>query len=591
MQTIRTTGTVAGLLAVIIICAQSAQAGTLPTAPSSPSPLNLATGISTGKALSWSASGATSYDVYFGTGSTPGKVATVLLPSILRELSPSTRYYWKIVAKNASGTASSPIWSFTTAAKSTTSKSTVVNCVMSSWALSSATAWGACSAGVQSRSETWTRSILVQPSNGGTACGATTMTVVATLPCSLTSAPLLQKSDLTYEGAFRVPGGTGTASYAYGGTALTYNASHNSLFLVGHDWYQRVGEISIPTAGQGATVADLPRAATLQPLTDVLQGKLTTIDGNISNGVKIGGLVVLPNSLAVSAWSYYDAGTTKQTKSHFMTGQNFASLGTVAGPFQVGIGFQNIVPTDTSRIGGFVSGYMAAIPSGWQSLLGGTHLTGQGGMVSILDRTSSGPSATVFTPAELGVPNSPTKLVMGYPSHSSNNKSPLHHPSLGTWGINGGLYNGTQGFRGMVFPEGTRSILFFGWGGTTFCYGAGTSDPALNNQLVPGSTQHYCYDPTNSSTGTHGYPYKGLVFAYDVYDFIRVKQGLKQPWEIVPYATWTFTLPFQSTIVNGVEVGTFQVVGAAYDPAGKRLFLSAAKSDGAAPVIHVLRLP
>jgi hypothetical protein len=358
--------------------------------------------------------------------------------------------------------------------------------------------------------------------------------------------------------------------------------------LVGHDWYQQVGEMNIPAPSKGAKVTDLPRAAVKQPLTDVLQGKLTTVDGTTANGVKVGGLIVLPNSLVVSAWDYYDAGTYKQTKSHFVTGQNFGSLGAVTGPFQVGIGFQNFLSTDTTRIGGFVSGYMSTIPSAWQSVLGGTHLTGQGGMISILGRTSSGPSATVFTPSELGVPNSPTSLVMGYPTGGAGQMS-LDHPTLGRWGVNGGLYNGTQGFRGMVFPEGYRTILFFGWGADKFCYGAGTADPALDGTPNP-QGGIWCYDPANLSKGTHGYPQRSIVWAYDANDFVAAKYGLKSAWEVAPYATWTFTLPFQSQIVNGVDVGSRQIIGAAYDPAGRRLFLSAAKADGMSPVIHVFRV-
>jgi hypothetical protein len=402
----------------------------------------------------------------------------------------------------------------------------------------------------------------------------------------------LTKADLVYEGAFRVPVESGKASYGWGGTALTYNPAHNSLYMVGHDWYQRVGEMSIPVPGKGATIGDLPRATSIQSPTDVLLGKLGTIDGDTYNGVKVGGILPVGNSLAVTGWSYYDAGPQKQTKTHFMTGQNFASLGTVTGPFQVGIGYQDVVATDTSRIGGFVSGYMSTIPGAWQAALGGTHLTGQGGGVSILARTSSGPSATVFTASEIGVPNSPTKLVMGYPSDSSDPSSPLNRPTLGQWGVNGGTYNGTQVFRGMVFPEGFRSILFFGWGGTSFCYGSGTADPSLHLQPVPGwPGVHYCYDPVDLNKGTHGYPNTSIVFAYDANDFLAVKQGKKKSWEVVPYATWNFQLPFQSRIVNGVEMGIPDIVGAAYDPASKRIFLAAFRQDGDAPLIHVYRVP
>jgi hypothetical protein len=403
--------------------------------------------------------------------------------------------------------------------------------------------------------------------------------------------PLLQQSNLVYEGAFRLPAASKHSnSFEYGGTALTYWPAHDSLLAVGHDWYQMTAEVSIPEPSKATTIDELPRAEFKQPFTDLLQGKRRTIDGSTQQ-TKIGGHLILDRSIVISVWSFYDAGMVKQTKTHFVTGQNFSDLGTTTGPFQVGRGFQEFAP-DKARIGGFVSGYMSAIPPEWQSALGGTHLTGQGGRVSIVDRTSSGPSATVFTPGDLGSKNpAPGKIVMGYPSQPANRRDPLNHPTLGNWNSGGGLklYDGTQGFRGMVFPDGTRSILFFGWGGSRFCYGAGTANKALDLQPVPrtGGKQHYCYDPTNQNTGTHGYPDRSLVYAYKVEDFIAAKQGRKRPWDVVPYTTWTFKLPFQERVENGVDIGDYSIVGAAYDPSKRRIFLSAYRSDGDLPLIHV----
>lgn len=407
--------------------------------------------------------------------------------------------------------------------------------------------------------------------------------------------PLVQKDDLVYTGAFRLPAPLNKQqTFEWGGTALSYWPAHNSLLLVGLDWHQQVAEVSIPDPGRGSTLDELPRAEFIQPLTDILRGNLKTIDGETTNGVKIGGITALDSSLVVTAWSFYDSGVQTQTRSHFVTGQDFSSLGSIAGPYQVGTGFQSINQNDRTRIAGFVSGYMSPIPKEWQPALGGTHLTGQG-TISILRRTSAGPSASVFTPTELGskTPAS-AKIVMGYPIDSDSPNSGLNHPTLGVWGEEGGLYNGTQYFKGMVFPDGTRSVLFFGWGGDKFCYGPNTSNAALHFKTVPGTNnqQHYCYDPvpSNEWTGPHSYPSKSLVFAYDVEDFIDVKNDSKRPWEVRPYATWNFTLPFQSTIVNGLDLGNVEIQGAAYDPVRRRLFISSFLADNSQPLIHVFVL-
>ena len=68
--------------------------------------------------LSWAAgSGATSHDVYFGTSS-PGtfrgnQAGTTFDTGTMAN---STTYYWRIDEKNANGTTTGDVWSFTTAA-------------------------------------------------------------------------------------------------------------------------------------------------------------------------------------------------------------------------------------------------------------------------------------------------------------------------------------------------------------------------------------------------------------------------------------------------------------------------------------------
>lgn len=64
-----------------------------------------------------------------------------------------------------------------------------VDCVVSAWTLSVATAWSTCTDGLQTRTETWTRTILTQPANGGLACPALTETRTGTQACTVTPPP------------------------------------------------------------------------------------------------------------------------------------------------------------------------------------------------------------------------------------------------------------------------------------------------------------------------------------------------------------------------------------------------------------------
>ena len=83
------------------------------------SPLAGQTGVSVATPLTWNpAAGATSYDVYFGTSAPPPLVTSVAGTSYTppTALALGTVYYWRIVARNAAGSASSPTASFITAA-------------------------------------------------------------------------------------------------------------------------------------------------------------------------------------------------------------------------------------------------------------------------------------------------------------------------------------------------------------------------------------------------------------------------------------------------------------------------------------------
>jgi hypothetical protein len=91
-----------------------------PAAPSGPpvlvSPANGAAGVLLAPTLVWEASnGATSYDVHFGTSSTPPLAGnTTNLSYAPGVLNPGITYYWQIAAKNAAGSIPSGVWSFTT---------------------------------------------------------------------------------------------------------------------------------------------------------------------------------------------------------------------------------------------------------------------------------------------------------------------------------------------------------------------------------------------------------------------------------------------------------------------------------------------
>ena len=353
---------------------------------------------------------------------------------------------------------------------------------------------------------------------------------------------LLQQSDIVYEGAFRVPAGklgsNQLVGFAFGGTALAFNPLNDSLFVVGHVYDQMTAEIGIPQIVNSGNLSSLNTATVLHQFSDALEGNLEAVDPGEANGFRIGGQLVYGNQLYISDYTYYDADSTQVT-SHFGRPLNLTTSGQLKGPYRVG-----------SAGAGFVSGYMTRIPAEWESSFGGPALTGNC-CISIISRTSLGPAASVFDPADIGVENPiPATEVVGYP---------IDHPTLGTWGGDGTvhpIYNMSTEVKGIVFPQGTSTVLFFGRTGLgVSCYGPGSD----------------CGDPVDGSKGTHAYPYGYYAWAYDANDLVDVKNNLKQPWEVVPYAHWEFDLPFGSDDAH--------ILGAAYDPENQRIFLSQSHGD------------
>lgn len=394
---------------------------------------------------------------------------------------------------------------------------------------------------------------------------------------------LLQFSDLQYQGAFRVPQGDyGSPTYSgfnFGGTGLTFNPGNNSLFMVGHAWYQLVGEISIPPEKIASDLSALNTAEMLQPFADPTEGNRSHLgEGGAAvntSGTPLGGFLVWDDKLIGTAYGYYDAASVVKL-SHYVSGLELAKPDDFQGMYQVGE--KPGVPNPA-----FVDGYMAKIPQEWQRAFGGPALTGNC-CLSIISRTSLGPAASVFDPDQLGKEN-PVEAtpVVGYP---------IDNATLGRYGDKDpeALFNGSMSINGMVFPEGSQSVLFFGSRGKgEFCYGEGVSDPELHNTHCDPKypTVLCCYDPVNGAKGGHSYPYVFLVMAYDVRELLQVKNGEKKMWEVRPYGVWELDLPFADD--------NRRILGAAYNPLSQKIYLAQGGGDrpgccGSLPLIHVYRL-
>jgi hypothetical protein len=387
--------------------------------------------------------------------------------------------------------------------------------------------------------------------------GTQTLSAQASNPGTL---PRIEFSNLSYLGAFRLPAETVNGdSFSIGGRALTFNPQGNSLFVSTRAG--RVAEVSIPTLGSSTDVNALPFASFVQPFFDPMEGKLSQV---ATDGVNLEGLMVYGNRLYGTASIYYDAQNT-QSVSHFSR-----SLRLDEPSFQ---GWSKVWETGKT---GFVAGAMAEIPNEWRALLGGPAATGQC-CIPIVSRTSWGPAAFAFDPAQVGQASVSATPLLYYTGE---------HQTLGPWDGSNPVYGASMKLGGMAIIAGTRTVLYFGRNGTGVnCYGNGTADQTLVGQIAADGA-HWCYDPTSSDKGSHAYPYRYQIWAYDLNDFAAVKAGQKQPWEVVPYGVWPFDLP---TPESEVKLG-----GVGYDASTQTLYFSqmGADRDGYSyrPIVHALRV-
>jgi fibronectin type III domain protein/HYDIN/CFA65/VesB family protein len=98
-----------------------------PAMPGTPAPAAGAVNVETATTLTWSATGATSYDISIGT-TNPPPVAAVNAGSawFTPTLAANSTYFWRVVARNAGGATAGPVWSFTTAAVAPQPAGTIV---------------------------------------------------------------------------------------------------------------------------------------------------------------------------------------------------------------------------------------------------------------------------------------------------------------------------------------------------------------------------------------------------------------------------------------------------------------------------------
>lgn len=406
---------------------------------------------------------------------------------------------------------------------------------------------------------------------------------------------VLQKSNLEYKGAFRVPKGNLGGDSVYsdtlsrGGAGLAFNTANGSLFITtrssGAYPEKLVTEITIPAVVDSNEMASLNTATVVQVPGDVANSKWQYVKNDntaTGNDVSVGGLLVHNNKLIGSAFAYYD-GPSESFRSHFTASTTW----TVSGIQFNGMRKVGTWPSNASLAnGGVVGGYMATVPSEWATQLGYPAITGKGA-VAVISRSSQGPAIWGFDPDNLATQDPVTAtMFVGYIDD---------HAPLGNYTYGGLPYNAGADYGGAAFPVGSDSILIFGRKGYgndgqgESCYGHSTSIEAQHNTNVCGmyNNEKCCYDLTKTGHGNHAYPYTYSLLMYNANDLKKVKDGVTnpatgQPWqphEVLPYADIDLDSDWGVSVSD--DKGMKTIGGVAYDPATQRIYISQSEADTA----------
>lgn len=367
--------------------------------------------------------------------------------------------------------------------------------------------------------------------------------IVAQTPTDL---PRLSKADIQFEGAFRIKAaiyGSSETNYAQG--PIEYNPTRNSIFFVGHTHHQQIAELTVPVLVKSATVSELNMSSTA--LQEFSTSPLyRTPDNNPQKINQVTGMLYFsgPNGpeLIVNGQEYYDGDASNSHTTVVVRNAHDISDSQVDGYYQF--------PARAHA-----SGWISPIPLQWQSLLGGSYITGNSSGWPIIGRLSVGPAAFVFNPLDLVGNSSPLDPVPTNTLLDYSLSNPLHG-DLSNSDLNNKLWTHlSRAVYGFVVP-GTRTYAVFGSSGgheSGICYKC--------TQDTGNTCGGYC--PRVASDQYHYY------WLYDLVDMLDVKNGVINSWNPRPYEYGKFQLPFSGTALGG---GTF-------DPTTGRLYLSASKAD------------
>ena len=431
----------------------------------------------------------------------------------------------------------------------------------------------------------------------------------------------LQPTDLTYLGAFRLPGGDDRPqTFAYGGNAMTFNPDGDpdsqdgfpgSLFVMGHDRMpygdlpdgNQVAELSIPAPVNSRNLADLPYAGFIQDFHDVAAGIFTELDEIPKAGMQY---LNHPETGPKIHLAWGEHLQPPDVASHAWFNPNLASPDLQGAWF---IGNQDLYS---------VNGYMFEIPAAWADAnaqgryLGTGRMRdgGQGGM---------GPTLFAYRPwltggdfPISGTHLSETTLLLYENSYNTEEitRSLQGYQHADEW--EGGAWLTTSSGKAAVVFAGTKSNgskYWYGYihpdGPQYACVDTHVNDfptcRMADGSVCPPEDFTGCCDETGGSCvslrGWWTTRYDAQLLLYDPADLARVAAGEMESWEPQPYALvdideFLYLSPpeWDLQMLGWGDQRRYRIGDVAYDRANGLLYILELYADSARPVVHVWRV-
>lgn len=387
----------------------------------------------------------------------------------------------------------------------------------------------------------------IEGSSGGGTCDAADIAVGASGCPLLTEAMAIGQID----GGFCGPDTSSNGQWPESapGWTVGYSPERNSFFWDGGSGASSsassIFETNIPAIVYSSSASALNKASYTATggLVEPTEGIFTQSwpDSPSTDGILTRPTMLLPwsNGKLYGGIAYYYESGSPNTRPFYSRPLDLNDTGHVAGMYMPW--------TTTGDASGYYINRMISvcggrIPSEWQPSFGSKPaFLCSGATYSVISNQSYGTAMFVVDPTNITGNNvATTKAIVFYPND---------HAEVGGWDgyVAGEFMDISTQITGCVMINGTRTALCFGSMGTTDCYGYGLSDPAdsrIGTQVVPGDPANYwCYDPTNSDHGNHGYPYAYRVWALDMKDLAAVYAGTKTAWTVRPYGLWTLNFP------------------------------------------------